>query len=218
VIARRSRLYACALAASVSAYAVAAAAAPKPRKPRGHRARTGKVVRVERNQPRVASTAHLCALYDADVGYCRHQVSVGEVGLVLDEQGYAGPASILSVSPVVDACGNTVTWNIEIDMSQLQRRDYAYNAVLLFGQKVADDARLLPPRGPAPADRPQEQITNIIDDDGDNQGDLLVTMYGCDEPGVGTASRRPNLTCFDTWIDVRDEWRHARTDTQPACY
>lgn len=218
MLARGPRLYACALAASVLAHAVVAIAAPKPRKPKGHRTRTGKVVRVERNQPKVASTAHLCALYDADVGYCRHQVRVGDVGLVLDEQGYAGPASILSVSPIVDACGNAVTWNIEIDMSQLHRSDYAYNAVLLFGQNVADDARLLPPRGPAPADRPQEQITNVIDDDGDNQGDLLVTMYGCNEPGVGTASRRPDLTCFDTWIEVRDEWRLARTDTQPACY
>jgi hypothetical protein len=216
VHALRPRVYACALAASVVAYAVAAAAAPKPRKPR--RARTGKVVRVERNQPKIASSAHLCQLYDADVGYCRHPIAVGDVGLVVDEQGYAGPASILSVSPVVDACGNTVTWNIEIDMSQLQRRDYAYNAVLVFGQQLADDARLLPPRGSAPADRPQEQITNVIDDDGDNQGDILVTSYGCDEPGVGTTSRRPNLTCFDTWIEVRDEWRHARTDTQPACY
>src|SRR5262245_52132629 len=91
VIARGPRLYAYALAASVLACAAAAAAAPKPKKPTRHRARTGKVVRVERNQPKVASAARLCALYDADVGYCRHAVSVDNVGLILDEQGYAGP-------------------------------------------------------------------------------------------------------------------------------
>lgn len=208
-------MYAYALAASVVAYAVSAAAAPKPRK--GRRTR-GKVVRVERNQPRVASTANLCSLYDADVGYCRLEVGVGDVGLVIDEQGLAGPAAITSVSPVLDNCGTTVTWNIEIDMSRLTRRDYAYNAVLLFGKPLDDSAHLLPPRGPAPADRPQEQVTSVIDDDGDNQGDLMVTQYGCDEPGVGTASRRPSMTCYDTWIEVRDEWRHARTDTQRTCY
>jgi hypothetical protein len=58
----------------------------------------------------------------------------------------------------------------------------------------------------------------VLDDDGDNQGDLMATTYACDEPGVGTQSRRPRLTCFDTWVEVRDEWRHARTDTVPACY
>jgi len=206
------RRYGCALVACATL--ADAQAAPKKK---GRKAR-GKVVRVERNQPKIASKAHVCQLYEADVGYCRLQVVVGDIGLVLDEQGSYGRAPITSVSAVVDACGNPQTWNIEIDMSQLTRRDYAYNAVLLFGHPLADDARLLPPRGPAPADRPAEQITNVIDDDGDNQGDLLISTYGCDEAGVGTQSRRPGLTCYDTWVEVRDEWRHARTDTVPACY
>ncbi|HUQ05495.1 MAG TPA: hypothetical protein VM261_23495 [Kofleriaceae bacterium] len=208
------RLLAVTCVLGVTASAVAAAPPPK-KKPR--RAK-GKVVRVERNQPRVASNANVCMLYEVDVGYCRQPVAVGDVGIVLDEQGNYGRASITSVSPVVDACGVPVTWNIEIDTSQLTRRDYAYNAVLLFGHRLADDARLLPPRGAAPADRPNEQIMAVLDDDGDNQGDLMATTYACDEPGVGTQSRRPSLTCFDTWVEVRDEWRHARTDSVPVCY
>lgn len=197
--------------------AVVAADAAPPKRKGGKRAK-GKVVRVERNPPKIASNASVCQLYEVDVGYCRQPVAVGDVGVVLDEQGNYGHASITSVSPVVDACGVPVTWNIEIDMSQLTRRDYAYNAVLVFGHRLVDDARLLSPRGASPADRPNEQITNVVDDDGDNQGDLLITTYGCDEPGAGTQSRRPNLTCYDTWVEVRDEWRHARTDTVSACY
>jgi hypothetical protein len=206
-------LVVCAAAASLIGVADAA-----PAKRKGGKRAKGKVVRVERNQPKIASNASVCQLYEVDVGYCRQPVAVGDVGVVLDEQGNYGHASIMAVSPVVDACGVPVTWNIEIDTSQLTRRDDAYNAVLLFGHRLADDARLLPPRGAAPADRPNEQITNVVDDDGDNQGDLLVTTYGCDEPGMGTQSRRPSLTCYDTWVEVRDEWRHARTDTVPACY
>jgi hypothetical protein len=208
------RLLAVTCALGVTASAVAAA---PPSRKKSRRSK-GKVVRVERNQPRVASTANVCMLYEVDVGYCRQQVAVGDVGIVLDEQGNYGHAAITAVSPVVDACGVPVTWNIEIDTAQLTRRDYAYNAVLLFGHKLADDAHLLPPRGAAPADRPSEQIVAVLDDDGDNQGDLMATTYACDEPGVGTQSRRPRLTCFDTWVEVRDEWRHARTDTVPACY
>lgn len=202
---------------AIGALLGAAVADAAPAKRRARRSK-GKVVRVERNQPKVASAAHLCQLYEVDVGHCRHAVSVGDVGVVIDEQGSYGPAAITAVSSVVDACGVPVTWNIEIDVSQLTKRDYAYNAVLLLGHKIVDDGRLLPPRGAAPADRPNEQIVNVLDDDGDNQGDVLVTMYSCDEPGVGTQSRRPSLICYDTWVEVRDEWRHARTDTQPACY
>jgi hypothetical protein len=209
------RLVACAAVAAVLGAAVADALAAPRRK--GRRAK-GKVVRIERNQPRIASNANICMLYEVDIGYCRLPVTVGEVGVVLDEQGNYGQATISSVSPVVDACGVPVTWNIEIDVSQLTKRDYAYNAVLLIGHRVVDDARLLPPRGPAPADRPNEQVVSVVDDDGDNHGDLMSTTYACDEPGVGTQSRKPSLTCYDTWIEVRDEWRHARTDTVTACY
>lgn len=206
-------LVACVAAAAVVG-AVAAEAAPR-KKGRGAR---GKVVRVERKLPQLASNAHVCSLYDIDIGYCRQEVDVGDVGLVLDDQGNYGRAAIRSVSRVVDACGLPVTWNIEIDTSQLTSRDYAYNAVVVFGHQLGDDARSLPPRGAAPADRPGEQITNVIDDDGDERGDVMVTTYGCDEPGLGTPSRRPSMTCYDTWIEHRDEWRHARTDTVPACY
>jgi hypothetical protein len=178
----------------------------------------GKVVRVERNQPKIASDAHLCQLYEADVGHCRRPVAVGDRGAVIDENGVYGQAPITSVSPVVDACGNEVSWSIELDTSQLARRDYAYNASLLVGHVLADDARLLPPRGAAPADRPGEQIVAVVDDDGDRGGDLLVSTYGCDEPGVGTRSSKAAMTCHDTWIEVRDEWRLARTDTVPTCY
>jgi hypothetical protein len=144
------RLLAVTCALGVTASAVAAA---PPSRKKSRRSK-GKVVRVERNQPRVASTANVCMLYEVDVGYCRQQVAVGDVGIVLDEQGNYGHAAITAVSPVVDACGVPVTWNIEIDTAQLTRRDYAYNAVLLFGHNLADDAHLLPPRGAAPADRP----------------------------------------------------------------
>lgn len=207
------RLLAVTCALGVTCAAVAAAA-PKKKARRSK----GKVVRVERNQPKIASNAHLCQLHEADVGYCRQQVAVGDLGAVVDENGVYGRAPITAVSPVLDACGNEVYWNIEIDTSQLARRDYAYNALLLFGHAVADDARLLPPRGAAPADRPGEQIIHVIDDDSDQQGDLLVSTYGCDEPGVAAPSKRTSFTCYDTWIEVRDEWRLARTDTVPTCY
>lgn len=209
----RHALVACAAAAAV-VWAVAAEAAPRKR---GRRVK-GKVVRVERKQPQLATSAHVCSLYDIDIGYCRQEVAVGDVGLVLDDQGVYGRASIRSVSRVLDACGVPVTWNIEIDTSQLTSRDYAYNAVVVFRHGIVEEGRSMPPRGAAPADRPHEQITNVIDDDGDSRGDLMVTTYPCDEPGVGTRSQRPSMTCYDTWVEHRDEWRHARTDTVAACY
>ncbi len=205
-----------ALAVGLAALVTTAAAAPKP-KP-GRRTRPGKVVRVERNQPKVTSSARLCQLYDLDVGNCPHPVQIGDVGLVVDMEGNYGSAPITSVNQVADACGNPVTWNIEIDMSRLSRKDYSYNAVLVLGHAVADDGRALPANQDPPAGRPREHVTNVVDDDGDGKGDLLVSTYGCDEPGQGTQSTRPGLTCTDTWIEVRDEWRLARTDTVLACY
>ncbi len=195
-----------------------AAAAPTKARKGGKRARPGKVVRVERNQPRVSSTARICAIVDDDLGNCTREVAVGEVGLVVDNEGNYGRAAIVSVTQVVDGCGNPVIWNIEIDQSHLTSHDYSYSSVLVIDHPINDDGRTLPPTQAPPAGRPRENVINVIDDDGDGQADLLVTSYGCDDPGVGTPSTRPGQTCTDTWIEVRDVWRHARTDAVPTCY
>ena len=195
----------------------AARPAARPEARPGKRARPGKVVRVERNPPRLTSTALVCPLIDGDLGTCHRPVSAGAVGVVLDSDGAYGRAEVLVANELPDACG-PVSWNIEIDQRQLTTRDYSYSAVLVLDHAVTDTARALPPVRDAPAGRPGERVLHVLDDDGDGLGDLMITSYACDEPGRGTQSSRPLHTCIDTWLQRRDQWRHARTDLVPTCY
>lgn len=205
-----------------SAVAVAAgpihdlAAAPRPKPAK--RGRSGKVVRVERNQPKVSSKARLCSLYDLEVATCTLEVTAGEVGLVLDAEGNYGEAAVMSASRVSDACGNTVSWNIEVDVSRLTSRDFSYNAVFVLDHPVAEGGHTLPASMDPPSGRPDENVQHVLDDDADGQPDLLLTTYACDERGQPTRASRVSHNCFDTWVELRDEWRHARTDQVATCY
>jgi hypothetical protein len=194
------------------AAAVAAAAPNRPRK------RPGKTVRVERKQPAVASTSRLCPLYDRDVGSCPREVAVGDVGLVVDAEGTYGEATIAEVTRINDTCGNPVTWNIVIDVSRLAPSDFSYNALLVMEHRVADGGQTVAASMDAPSGRPDENVQHALDDDGDGQPDLLVTSYACDERLKPSRASRVSHTCYDTWLEVRDEWRRARTDQVPMCY
>lgn len=194
------------------AAAAVAAAAPRPRK------RPGKTVRVERKQPQIASKSRLCPLYDRDVGSCPREVMVGDVGLVVDAEGTYGEATITEVTRISDTCGNPVTWNIVIDLSRLTSSDFSYNAMLVMDHRVADNGRTVAAAMEAPSGRPDENVQHALDDDGDGQPDLLVTIYACDERMRPSRASRVSHTCYDTLIEVRDEWRRARTDQVPMCY
>lgn len=208
-----------ALALGVGLAAVGvAAAAPRSRPATKAGKRPGKVVRVERNQPKVSSKARVCALYESEIGTCPREVAVGDVGTVVDPQGTYGQATVVEVTRVPDACGNVATWSISIDTGHLVSRDYGYNAVFVLDHPVVEGGRTLPTSQPPPAGRADEVVQHLIDDDADGQGDLMVTNYACDEHGQATAASRTSNTCFDTWIELRDEWRHARTDLVLACY
>lgn len=196
----------------VAAAAVAAAAPGKPRK------RAGKTVRVERKQPQVSSKSRLCPLYDRDVGSCPREVAVGDVGLVVDAEGTYGEATITEVTRLGDSCGNPAGWNIVIDVSRLSSSDFSYNALLVMDHRVADGGRTLAASMDAPSGRPDENVQHALDDDGDGQPDLLVTNYACDERLRPSRASRVSHTCYDTWLEVRDEWRRARTDHVPVCY
>jgi hypothetical protein len=183
----------------------------RPRKPRG------KVVRVERNQPVIASKARLCTVYDAELATCSREVSVGEVGLVIDGDGNYGEATVLHSSRVADACGNTVTWTLTLDGTRLSSRDLNYNAVFVLDHRVADNGHTMAASMNTPSGRADEPVQHVIDDDGDNQPDLLITTYGCDERARPTRNQVTH-TCFDTWLEVRDKWHRARVDQVPTCY
>jgi hypothetical protein len=204
---------ACAVVVAIGAAAPVASA---PRRTE-RRPRAGKVVRVERNQPRVSSTSRICTLIDQDIGSCNHEVVPGAVGIVMDGEGTYGQATIVRVTESPEACG-IVAWNIEIDVSRLTSRDYSYNAILLLDHPVSETAHTLQLPAQAPAGRHGERVLQVVDDDGDGHGDLLVSSYACDGPGQATPSTRPIYTCFDTWVELRDQWRYARTDLVPTCY
>lgn len=204
---------------AAAAFAAGSASADARGKARAKKARgKGKVVRVERNQPQISSKARLCGLYDVDMGTCAREVQVGEIGVILDAEGNYGEAPVVSSTRVNDACGNAVTWNITVDVSRLTSRDFSYNAVFVLDHRVADNGHTLTPSIDAPSGRPDENVQHVLDDDGDNRPDLLVTSYACDERKQPTAASRVSHTCFDTWVEIRDEWRHARTDQVPTCY
>jgi hypothetical protein len=143
---------------------------------------------------------------------------VGEVGLVLDAEGNYGEVPVTQSTRISDACGNAVTWNVVVDVSRLTSRDFSYNAVLVFDHRVAENGHSMPASLDPPSGRADENVQHVIDDDGDNQPDLMVTTYACDERGQPTRASRVSHTCFDTWVELRDEWRHARTDQVPTCY
>lgn len=177
----------------------------------------GKVVRVERTQPQVSSKARLCDVYDVEVATCPREIAAGEIGLVVDGERSYGEASVLQSTRVADACGNAVTWNIVLDVSRLTGH-FSYNAVFVLDHRVAENGRTLPASIDAPSGRPDENVKHVLDDDGDDRPDLLVTTFACDARAQPMRGSRVSHTCFDTWVEVRDEWRHARTDQVPTCY
>lgn len=195
---------------AVLAVAAVAAAAPRPRK--------GKTVRVERKLPQVSSKSRLCSIYDRDVGSCPREVAVGDVGLVVDAEGTYGEATVTESTRITDACGNAVTWNIVLDVSRLSASDFSYNAVFVMDHRVADDGHTLPASIDPPSGRRDENVQHVLDDDGDGQPDLLVSTYACDERMRPSRASRVSHTCYDTWLEVRDEWRRARTDQVAMCY
>ena len=194
----------------VLAGGLVAAASAAPR-------RKGKVVRIARTEPAVSTSLRFCQLHDLDVGTCPREVRVGEVGWVLDADGTYGQASITEASPFVDACGTPTTWNVTIDMSQLTRRDYSYSALLVLDHPLSDASRLLPTSQAPPAGRPGELVSQVLDDDGDGQGDVMITAFPCDERGRPAQGFAITHTCTDYWLEVRDAWRHARTDAVATC-
>ncbi len=179
--------------------------------------RSGKVVRVQRSAPQASTRLRLCQLYDIDVGACSREVKVGDVGWVVDAEGAYGQAQIVAVTPSTDACGTTTAWNISIDNSGLTSRDYSYNAVLVLDHPIAENGRTLPTSQEPPAGRAGELLSHIVDDDGDGQGDVLITTFPCDDRGAAAQAHRITHQCTDYWVEQRDTWRHARTDTMPTC-
>ena len=67
---------------------------------------------------------------------------------------------------------------------------------------------------PAPADAAASWTRRTSD----GQPDLLVSTYACDERMRPSRASRVSHTGYDTWLEVRDEWRRARTDQVAMCY
>ena len=179
--------------------------------------RRGKVVRIARQEPAVSTRLRYCQLYDIEVGGCSREVKVGDVGWVMDNEGTYGQARIVDASPVVDACGQPISWNITIDLGQLIRRDFSAYALLVLDHEVTESAHLLPTSEAPPAARAGEVVAQIIDDDGDDRGDVMITTFPCDGRGGAPSATGSTHQCTDYWIERRDEWRHARTDVVVQC-
>jgi hypothetical protein len=140
-------------------------------------------------------------------------MQLGEVGVVLDDGGNQGLATVRAIEPQTDGCGVPVQWRISIEL-QAPDADEPSEGLFVVDYELEARAHTLRSGGPA-ADG--ESILHAIDRDGDGDGDLRVSQYGCDVRGVLDRTTHPSHRCTDTWLAVRGRWVRARADRVAVC-
>lgn len=176
--------------------------------------RPGRLVRVPRPPLDVTTAARVCSVYEESTATCALPVTSGEVGLAIDDDANVGAATIRLVEPQVDSCGMPSTWKISFELQGGGSIDAPHNGLFVLDFPLNERARPLPPDA---SPRDGEQVDQVIDSDGDGDGDLRVTHYSCTVKGALDATSRPSFRCTDTWIAVRDRWQRARSDRSPVC-
>lgn len=173
--------------------------------------REGKVVRVPRPPVTLPAAVHVCSLYE-DGATCDRPVAPGEVAIVIDDVSNRGPATVRLAAPVRDGCGTTLQWKLGLELANGD--ELPGSGLVVFGLPLDDAARRLDPGDPP---RAGEQVLYVVDRDGDRDGDLRVTKFGCDERGELDASPRPGHHCVDYWMSLRGRWQRARSDRTAVC-
>lgn len=175
--------------------------------------RSGRVVRVPRPPLKLSTAVRTCSVVDENRAVCTGAVQIGEVGLLVDEEENYGPATIRTVEPQPDACGNLAVWMIELDLQG--SADDPGRGTLVLDFPLEERARKLPPDTSLLPEG--ERVVEVLDADGDGDGDLRTTTYGCDPAGARVRTARPAHICTDYWLSVRGRWQRARSDREPVC-
>ena len=160
----------------------------------------------------LATDVRTCSLFEESTATCDRAVALGDTGLLIDDEGNYGPATVTSVTVESDSCGNPVSWKAGV---ALQRAGNSPSSGLFVLDFPLDDKarRLVPGVGP----RDSEQVMYVVDRDGDGDGDLRVTQYSCDHQGELERTSRPRFICTDYWLAFRDRWQRARSDRAAVC-
>lgn len=206
-----------ALVPALGALALASAGAPADAgdgPPTGKR--KGKVVRVERGRAGAVGTPRLCPNVQGTYVTCPGRApAVGEVGVIVNEQGAVGAARVSAVVPIFDGCGNEASWNATLEVTRGDPQTFGWQAHLLLEWPRAERLRVIPDNGQyvLPQGR-NEWLMAGLDGDGDHQADHAVTMFACDptgRPGQGAS-------CVAYYERDDSEYVERRLDIRPACY
>jgi hypothetical protein len=171
--------------------AVSAAASP----------RAGKVVRVERRARLHTGVPRMCTISESDLsGYCitSKAPELGDRLAIIDNQHPLGVVRLTTVSPVPDACTQSVVWMIQgtLESGDLSRHDGSMIGVLDVG---------LDPRGGklvqvdhAATGHPfgTDQVY-ALDADGEGAVDVEFVQFACDD--TGNPGPNANGTCVEVW-------------------
>lgn len=197
------------LAMLVAAVVTTAAAAP-----RSH----GKVVRVER-QRAASSPPRICEVHTDASGVCfGAEPLVGDVVMVMDENGVIAETKISEATPF--RTGGTGTcnalWNIK---SELLRGDLTNVSARNFG---VVDAEIHPQKGrildkdklalPSPSGDPNDVVMIVVDRDGDRTPDIIVAQSNCDNQNQAGAG-----SCLDAWSRVKGKMVRVQQTNFATC-
>ena len=207
-------MHAPALSVTAAAITIAAAtmlagvAAAGPR-------RAGKVVRVPRPAKVLSTAVRTCSVFEEATATCNRPVQLGEVGIVIDDEGNHGPATVRTVTAETDGCGTPVEWKVTIELLASGTIDDPGKGLLVLDFPLEERARTLSPSTGTPRDG--ERVLNIVDGDGDGDGDLRVSEYSCDRTGALERTSKPSFRCTDYSLAIRDRWQRARSDRVAGC-
>ncbi len=173
----------------------AASAAPRPH---------GKVVRVERQRGSTAPP-RVCEIHTDGGGVCfGSEPLVGDIVMVMDENGVVAETKISEAKPFQTGSGNQVCnalWNVK---SELVRGDLASVSARNFG---VVDAEIHPQKGrifgkdqypPSPSGDANDVVMIAVDREGDKKADIIVVQSNCDGANQGGGG-----ACLDAWARVK---------------
>jgi hypothetical protein len=188
--------------------------------------RRGKVVRVERSRLDGVGTPRLCTNPRPDGGascYGRPP-AVGEVGMVVDENGVRASVRVQEVKPVHDQCGNVNSWEVTTLVRSGDVAQVTMSGAMLFDWAATAKSRTMLPgyygqaQIPIPGGRQHETLMGAIDDDGDDRADLIVTWYSCDSLGNVTQYSRGGHYCVVHYARDGAGYQQLRIDVVRNCF
>jgi len=177
----------------VGAFALSAAAAPRAK---------GKVVRVER-QRGTAVTPRVCDVRADKAGTCLGpEPQIGEVIIVLDENGVIAEARITEAVAFSTGGSNACQslWNIKTEVVRGDLTTIPLRTIGVVDPEVHPrKGRMLPKEQfpPPPSGRSDEQVVVAVDRDGDRTADIVLTQNSCDG-----SSAVQGGSCIDEWARV----------------